>query len=80
LKEKHNKIQWEAIVNLRHRLAHDYRGSDPDILWQIIQFELHSLKKALVRMIDHVKFEDEMLISALNSEYYKHLGYLIDKK
>lgn len=31
-------------------------------------------------MIENITFEDEMLLSALNSEYYKHLGYLIDKK
>ena len=36
LKEEFPNIQWIAVKELRNRLAHDYRSSDPDILWQII--------------------------------------------
>ena len=80
LKAQFDEIQWNAIKNLRNRLAHDYRGSDPDILWQIIVTELKPLKQVLIKMIEYIDFDKEMLISAIQSEYYKHLDYLIEKK
>lgn len=79
LKEKFDKIPWNAIKDLRNRLAHDYRGSDPDILWQIINNELNQLKLTLMEMIKLVKFDENMLIAAIQTEYYKHLKYLIEK-
>lgn len=76
LKNEFENIQWKAIKELRNRLAHDYRGSDPDILWQIIKEELILLKQILVKMIDLIEYEEEMLLSAIQSNYYKHLHYL----
>lgn len=76
LKNEFPKIQWQAISDLRNRLAHDYRGSDPDILWQIIKIELAPLKQTLIKMISHIDYKKELLLSAINSEYYKHLKYL----
>ena len=78
LKEEFASIQWQAIKELRNRLAHDYRGSDPDILWQIIQTELNPLKQSLIKMMDLIKYDNEMLLSAIKSDYYKHLRYLIN--
>jgi len=80
LKDEFSEIQWKAIFDLRNRLAHDYRGSDPDILWQIINTELDILKKTLMKMINFIDYEDEMLLSAINSDYYKHLKYLDNYK
>ena len=79
IKTNFSDIQWDAIRDLRNRLAHDYRGSDPDILWQIITNELEPLKKALIKIIDLIDYDEEMLISAISSEYYKHLLYLNSK-
>lgn len=79
LKKEFTDIQWQAIKELRNRLAHDYRGSDPDILWQIIQTELDPLKQSLIKMIDLIEYDKKMLLSAIKSEHYKHLGYLNDK-
>ena len=78
LKEEFADIQWQAIKELRNRLAHDYRGSDPDILWQIIQTELNPLREVLIKMIDLIEYDKKMLLSAIKTEYYKHLGYLND--
>ncbi|RLD72609.1 MAG: hypothetical protein DRJ10_18560 [Bacteroidetes bacterium] len=77
LKGEFENIQWVAIKDLRNRLAHDYRGSDPDILWQIINTELEPLKQALIQMIKRIEYDDEMLLSAIESDYYRHLKYLI---
>ena len=76
MKDKFPDIQWKAIADLRNRLAHDYRGTDPDILWQIITEELITLKKALIEILSFVSFKKEMLEEALNSEYYKNIRYL----
>ena len=79
LKNEFQNIQWKAIKELRNRLAHDYRGANPDILWQIIKEELVLLKQILIKMIDLIDYEEEMLWSALQSDFYKHLQYLIKK-
>ncbi|MBN1250516.1 MAG: DUF86 domain-containing protein [Bacteroidales bacterium] len=76
LKIKFSNIEWNAISDLRNRLAHDYRGSDPDLLWQIITEELTDLKNAINEMLQFVKYDKKMLEDALNSEYYKNIQYL----
>ena len=77
LKNEFQNIQWKAIKELRNRLAHDYRGANPDILWQIIKEELVLLKQILIKMIDLIDYEEEMLWSALQSDFYKHLQRLL---
>ncbi len=76
LKNKFPEIHWKAISDLRNRLAHDYRGTDPDILWQIITEELNTLKQTLIEILSFVSFKKEMLEEALHSEYYKNIQYL----
>jgi uncharacterized protein with HEPN domain len=39
----HPEIPWHDIVNLRHRIVHDYRNIDFHIIWDIVQNELPSL-------------------------------------
>ena len=77
LKYTFENIQWQAISDLRNRLAHDYRGADPEILWQVITTELLPLKSILIKMINLIDFDKKMLLEALHSDYYKHLDYLI---
>jgi len=76
LKNKFSEIRWQAIADLRNRLAHDYRGADSDILWQILTSELVSLKEVLIKMLNEIIINKKILNYALNSEYYKHLDYL----
>jgi uncharacterized protein with HEPN domain len=40
---RHPGIPWHDIINLRHRIAHDYRNIDFQIIWDIVQNELPSL-------------------------------------
>jgi uncharacterized protein with HEPN domain len=37
------QIPWPQVVNLRHRIVHDYSGIDFKILWNIVQQEVPSL-------------------------------------
>lgn len=36
-------LPWKKIVNLRHRIVHDYSGIDFKILWNIVQQEVPPL-------------------------------------
>ncbi|MBI5917604.1 MAG: DUF86 domain-containing protein [Bacteroidetes bacterium] len=76
LKSKFETIAWDKITGLRNRLAHDYRGTDREIVFSVIQNHLPGLKIALIDMISSVSFPSEMLAEALNSEFYTHLQYL----
>lgn len=76
LKDEYPDIQWKAIAGMRDKLAHHYRGIDPEMTWEVIINELDNLKTALISMLSKIDFEKAMLDSALDSEYYKHLAYL----
>jgi uncharacterized protein with HEPN domain len=45
-------IPFEEIAGLRNRLAHDYLGLDICIIWDIIEFDIPKLKKALEKIIN----------------------------
>jgi uncharacterized protein with HEPN domain len=46
-KKSHSQIQWAKVVGLRHRIVHEYFGIDLQIVWQILQKDLPSLRKAI---------------------------------
>lgn len=33
-------VPWDAIIGMRHRIAHAYFGIDPDILWDVVDHEV----------------------------------------
>jgi uncharacterized protein with HEPN domain len=66
-----NQINWSAVVGLRNHISHNYRGIDPEIVWDIINNELQDLKKILVNSIQQ-NFNDSLLEKYLKLDYYKH--------
>ncbi|WKN46395.1 DUF86 domain-containing protein [Tunicatimonas pelagia] len=70
-------MPWQQIANFRNRLAHDYRGIDPDITFDIIINYLPDLKQALGVMLSHIDYDPQVLELSIKSEYYKHLQYLL---
>ena len=80
LKEEIAFIAWEQITGLRNRLAHDYRGIDPDIVYQICRFELPALKEACRSMLGLLYINKDDLSRWLQSPYFSHLEYLIKEK
>lgn len=76
LKAMQAQIPWEQIASLRNRLVHNYRGTNPEISFEIIRDYLPPLKIALVEMLGQIEYDNETLFNALNSPYYKHLDYL----
>lgn len=46
-KEKHSEINWRDIVDFRNLLVHEYFRVDLQIVWQIIEQEIPTLKKQI---------------------------------
>jgi uncharacterized protein with HEPN domain len=79
LKEEISFIAWEQIGGLRNRIAHDYRGIDPEIVFQIAKYELLPLKDACISILQFMKINVEIVKKLTNTAWYKHLGYLPEK-
>lgn len=76
LKEEFLDIDWKAIAGIRDKMSHDYRGIDPNIVWNVIQTELDDLKQALIQMVPRIDYDKETFAEALKTNYYSHLNYL----
>ncbi len=76
LKEEFPGIRWKDIAGIRDKLAHDYRGIDPNIVWDVIQNNLDELKETLIKMLPEIQYDRKVLIESLNTGYYCHLRYL----
>ncbi|MCR1795651.1 DUF86 domain-containing protein [Leptospira sp. id769339] len=46
LRDLHPEIEWKKIAGVRDILAHGYFSIDDDIIWDIVQNRLTSLKEA----------------------------------
>lgn len=68
-------IQWQNIVDMRNVLAHDYRGIDPEILFDVVANELPQLKNAFIQMIRKLPIKDVKEIIETNQ--YQHLSKII---
>ena len=76
LKEEISFIAWDQIGGLRNRIAHDYRGIDPEVVFLIAKYELVPLKEACIALLRLMKIEQAELKKLINTPWYKHLGYL----
>lgn len=77
LKEEIAFIAWDQITGLRNRIAHDYRGIDPEVVFQIAKFELLPLKEACISMFKLMQVPADELKKLMDNPWYKHLGYLV---
>lgn len=50
-KEVHNEIQWAMIAGLRHRLVHDYDGTNWTIIADVVFEELPILINQLEKIL-----------------------------
>lgn len=72
----HPEVNWKAIVGLRNRMAHDYRGIDADIVFDIITVELATLKLALIALLPYFSIPRDELNQVLLSTYFRHISYI----
>lgn len=47
----HPEIPWENIVEMRHKVVHDYLSVDEDIVWQVVPEDLPRLVEALEPLV-----------------------------
>jgi uncharacterized protein with HEPN domain len=80
VKEEIAFIAWDQIAGLRNRIAHDYRGIDPEVVFQIARYELVPLKDACISIIQLMKIPADRLIQLTNTRWYQHLGYLTKER
>ena len=50
LTKMHPEIVWNELYGLRNRLVHDYDGTNPRLVWEIISEDLSMLKNQLTNL------------------------------
>ncbi len=50
-KSRHPFLPWRRMIGMRHRLAHDYDGIDPALVWRTIREHLGELRAVCVRQL-----------------------------
>lgn len=68
-------IQWQNIVDMRNVLAHDYRGIDPEIVFDVITNELPILQTAFLLMLKNLPVD--AVNEILQTKQYQHLKWII---
>lgn len=79
LKKEFSTIPWRKIAGLRNHLVHEYRGTDPAILFDIVRKYLPPLKIALIGMLSKIEYDQKQFVEIIGSDYYRHLKYLLNK-
>lgn len=77
LKETQSFISWDEIAGLRNRIAHDYRGIDRNIVFQIVKNELETLQRACEKLLEQLSLPKSELQDLLRSTFFMHLQYLL---
>ena len=69
-------FDWKPVIGLRNFLSHNYRGVDPNIIWDIVTNKLDKLKEVCILLVKKIGIKKEQIASVLNSSYYKNIKYL----
>jgi uncharacterized protein with HEPN domain len=75
LLQTQTEIKWQNIADMRNVLAHDYRGVDPEIVFDVITNELPILKKAFIVMLKLLPYDSVKEIILTNQ--YQHLSKIL---
>ena len=51
-KAKHNSIEWNDMIGMRHILVHGYYQIKDDIIWATIETELIPLREKIVQLLE----------------------------
>lgn len=54
IKSSHPEIPWIRMTGMRDKLVHDYFGIDYEIVWDVIDNELTSLRPLLERILEEL--------------------------
>ena len=58
-KENTPQVQWNLISGLRHRLVHDYDGTNWKIIWDIINIEIPELVEQIKKIQENLKNDEK---------------------
>lgn len=54
-RQKHNKIPWKAIIDMRNRLIHGYFDIDLDIVWSTVKEDIPPFLKQIKEVLEKEK-------------------------
>ena len=58
VKQLHQEIQWREIVDTRNRIAHNYDDIDIEVVWDIYEMDLPTLKSKLLTVLQELKSKE----------------------
>jgi uncharacterized protein with HEPN domain len=51
IQDKHNTVEWDKIIGMRHKISHDYLHIDMNIVWNLIENHFFGLKDQLADIL-----------------------------
>ena len=51
-RQQHPEIPWREMGDLRNVLIHDYEGTDPEVVWGIVEKHIPRLLAAVVNLLN----------------------------
>ena len=73
--ETQPNIEWQKLKDMRNFLAHDYRGVDYDIVFDVVKVKLPELSAAFIAFL-HL-FPKHDVKEALQNKYYQSLQKIV---
>ena len=52
LKDAHPDVSWKPIAGMRDKLVHDYFGVNLQLVWDVVERDLPSLKLKITQLLD----------------------------